>query len=65
MECQPPSKILQLKCSMYHATFCIKHQTNGPPEEFLGTSLFYLCMPGIIPMVTPLHSFSSSGIGFD
>ena len=30
MERQPPSKILQLKCSMYHAIFCIKYETTGP-----------------------------------
>ena len=33
MERQPPSKILQLKGSMYHANFCIKYETIGPPRR--------------------------------
>ena len=27
---------------MYHAIFCIKYKTSGPPEEHSGTTLFYL-----------------------
>ena len=42
MERQPPSKILQLKCSMYHANFCIKYETIGPPRRARGLpSLIY------------------------
>ena len=33
MERQPPSKILQLKGSMYHANFCIKYKTIGSPRR--------------------------------
>ena len=40
MERQPPSKILQLKCSMYHTNFCIKYEDSGSPEKSSGTALF-------------------------
>ena len=36
MERQPPPKILQLKCSMYHANFCTKYETIGPPRRARG-----------------------------
>ena len=36
MERQPPSKILQLKRSMYHANFCTKYETIGPPRRARG-----------------------------
>ena len=40
MERQPPSKILQLKRSMYHANFCIKYETIGPPRRARGLPSF-------------------------
>ena len=33
MERQSPPKILQLKSSMYHANFCTKYETKGPPRS--------------------------------
>ena len=35
MERQSPEKIT-VKSSMYHATFCIKYKTTGPPRGALG-----------------------------
>ena len=44
MERKPPKTILQLKSGRYHVTpFCIKLQTNRPPEQYSGTA-FYLSM---------------------
>ena len=39
MERQPPPKVLQLKCSMYHANFCTKYETIGPPRRARGLHL--------------------------
>ena len=40
MERKPPKTILQLKSSMYHATFCIKYKTTGPPRSTRGLPSF-------------------------
>ena len=40
MERQPPPKILQLKYSMYHANFCTKYETIGPPRRARGLPSF-------------------------
>ena len=40
MERQSSPKILQLKCSMYHATFCIKYETMAPPRSTRGLPSF-------------------------
>ena len=40
MERQPPPKVLQLNCSMYHANFCTKYETRGAPRSARGLPSF-------------------------
>ena len=59
MERQPPPKVLQLKFSMYHANFCTKFETIGPPRRAQGLPSFVYEMKSIMLMALSLHSLFS------
>ena len=64
MERQSPPKILQLKCSMYHATFCIKYK-QWAPRGVLGDYPLLSMNAGYHTHGYATTFVFSSGTGFD